>query len=97
MDSRTGCAGHGVMAIAAANAAAGGADVQGATAAAQALRDTMRILFAVDTLEFLRRGGRIGAAQALLGSALKIKPILSIEGEIFPSSASGPRPAPPTG
>jgi DegV family protein with EDD domain len=72
------------MAVAAANAAAGGADVQGAMAAAQALRDTMRIIFAVDTLEFLRRGGRIGAAQALLGSALKIKPILSIEGEIFP-------------
>src|SRR3954470_16204463 len=67
MDSRTGCAGHGVMAVAAANAAAGGADVQGAMAAAQALRDTMRIIFAVDTLEFLRRGGRIGAAQALLG------------------------------
>jgi DegV family protein with EDD domain len=84
LDSRTGCAGHGVMSIAAANAAAGGADVQGAAAAAMALRETMRILFAVDTLEFLRRGGRIGAAQALLGSALKIKPILSIEGEIFP-------------
>ena len=84
MDSRTGCAGHGAMAIAAANAAAGGADVHGAAAAALALRETQTILFAVDTLEFLRRGGRIGAAQALLGSALKIKPILSIEGEIFP-------------
>jgi DegV family protein with EDD domain len=84
LDSRTGCAGHGVMAIAAANAAAGGADVQGAAGAANALRESMGILFAVDTLEFLRRGGRIGAAQALLGSALKIKPILSIEGEIFP-------------
>ena len=84
MDSRTGCAGHGAMAIAAANAAAGGADVQGAAAAALALRETQTILFAVDTLEFLRRGGRIGKAQALLGSALKIKPILSIEGEIFP-------------
>ena len=44
----------------------------------------MRIIFAVDMLEFLRRGGRIGAAQAFLGSALKIKPILSIEGEITP-------------
>ena len=84
LDSRTGCAGHGVMAIAAANAAAGGAGVQAAADAANALRETMTILFAVDTLEFLRRGGRIGAAQALLGSALKIKPILSIEGEIFP-------------
>src|SRR5438093_13621645 len=40
--------------------------------------------FAVDTLEYLRRGGRIGAAQALLGSALKIKPILTLEGEITP-------------
>jgi len=84
LDSRTGCAGHGVMAVAAANAAAGGADLQGAADAASTLRESTGILFAVDTLEFLRRGGRIGAAQALLGSALKIKPILSIEGEIFP-------------
>ena len=44
----------------------------------------MTILFAVDTLEFLRRGGRIGSAQAWIGSALKIKPILSIDGEILP-------------
>jgi DegV family protein with EDD domain len=44
----------------------------------------MTILFAVDTLEYLRRGGRIGAAQAWLGSALKIKPILSIDWEIKP-------------
>jgi DegV family protein with EDD domain len=40
--------------------------------------------FAVDTLEYLRRGGRVGAAQAWLGGALKIKPILSIESEITP-------------
>src|SRR3954447_18218114 len=67
LDSRQGCAGQGMMAIAAANAAAGGADLEGAAAAADALRETITILFAVDTLEFLRRGGRIGAAQALLG------------------------------
>jgi DegV family protein with EDD domain len=84
VDSRTGCAGHGLMAIAAANAAAGGADLEGAAAAAEALRVELRILFAVDTLEFLRRGGRIGSAQAWIGSALKIKPILSIDSEIFP-------------
>jgi DegV family protein with EDD domain len=84
MDSRTGCAGHGLMAIAAANAANGGGSLDAAAAAAQALRDDMRILFAVDTLEYLRRGGRIGSAQAWIGSALKIKPILSIEGEILP-------------
>jgi DegV family protein with EDD domain len=44
----------------------------------------MRIWFAVDTLEYLRRGGRIGAANAWLGSALKIKPILTMEDEIKP-------------
>ena len=40
--------------------------------------------FAIDTLEYLRRGGRIGAAQAWLGSALQIKPILTLEEEITP-------------
>ena len=40
----------------------------------------MRFWFAVDTLEYLRRGGRIGAAQAWLGGALKIKPILTLDG-----------------
>ena len=40
--------------------------------------------FAVDTLEYLRRGGRIGGARAWIGSALKIKPILTLEEEITP-------------
>jgi DegV family protein with EDD domain len=40
--------------------------------------------FAVETLEYLRRGGRIGAASAWLGTALKIKPILTLENEITP-------------
>jgi DegV family protein with EDD domain len=84
LDSNTGCAGHGLMAIAAGNAARDGADLAGAAEAARRLRDGMRILFAVDTLEYLRRGGRIGAAQAWVGSALKIKPILSIDREIQP-------------
>jgi DegV family protein with EDD domain len=84
LDSETGCAGHGLMAIAAANALQGGADMQGAVEAAVGLRRRMKILFAVDTLEYLRRGGRIGAAQAWVGSALKIKPILTIEREIQP-------------
>ena len=85
LDSRTGCAGHGLMAIAAANAAKGGATSQGAAdAAASARASEMTILFAVDTLEYLRRGGRIGSAQACLGSALRIKPILSIDSEITP-------------
>ncbi|WP_434581677.1 DegV family protein [Carbonactinospora thermoautotrophica] len=46
---------------------------------------TRRVLLYVDTLEHLRRGGRIGRAQALLGAALAIKPLLSLEdGEIVP-------------
>jgi DegV family protein with EDD domain len=84
IDSNTGAAGHGLMAIAAANAVRDGADVAAAADAARRLGEWMTILFAVDTLEYLRRGGRIGAAQAWLGSALKIKPILSIDREIKP-------------
>jgi DegV family protein with EDD domain len=84
LDSETGCAGHGLMAIAAVNAVRGGADLAGAADAARRLRETMRLYFAVDTLEYLRRGGRIGSAQAWVGSALKIKPILTIEREIQP-------------
>jgi DegV family protein with EDD domain len=44
----------------------------------------MKVWFCIDTLEFLRRGGRIGKAQAWLGSTLKIKPILTLEYEITP-------------
>jgi DegV family protein with EDD domain len=84
LDSETGCAGHGLMAIAAANALRDGADLAGAVEAARRLRAGMRVIFAVDTLEYLRRGGRIGAAQAWVGSALKIKPILTIDREIQP-------------
>jgi len=84
LDSDTGCAGHGLMAIAAKNAARDGADLERAAEAARNLRSGMKILFAVETLEYLRRGGRIGGAQAWIGSALKIKPILSINREILP-------------
>jgi DegV family protein with EDD domain len=84
LDSESGCAGHGLMAIAAANAIRGGADLAGALDVARRLRERMKLFFAVDTLEYLRRGGRIGAAQAWVGSALQIKPILTIEREIVP-------------
>jgi DegV family protein with EDD domain len=81
IDSRSGCAGHGFMAVAAANAEGGLADK---VAAARALREDLQLLVAVDTLEFLRRGGRIGAARAWIGATLKVKPILTIEGEMQP-------------
>ena len=47
-------------------------------------RERLDIWFCLDTLEYLRRGGRIGAAQALVGSALQIKPILTFGTEIAP-------------
>jgi DegV family protein with EDD domain len=84
VDSSTACAGHGLMAIAAANVIKDGADVAAAAARARETRENLKILFAVDTLEFLRRGGRIGGAQAWIGSTLRIKPILAIEREVVP-------------
>lgn len=82
VDSGTAAGGMGLMVIAAANAAASGADAEGTADAARALRRELQLRFAVDTLEFLRRGGRIGAAQAWIGSALKIKPILALESQV---------------
>jgi DegV family protein with EDD domain len=84
LDSATACAGLGMMAIAANSAARAGASAAEAADAARALRRELKVWFAVDTLEFLRRGGRVGGAQAWLGTTLKIKPILSIESEILP-------------
>jgi DegV family protein with EDD domain len=83
-DSRSGCGGQGLMALVAARAAASGATAAEAMDRVERARETMQMWFAIDTLEYLRRGGRIGAAQALLGSALQIKPILTLEDEIRP-------------
>jgi len=84
LDSSTACAGLGMLAMAAASVARAGGSAAEAAEAAQACRRDLKVWFAVDTLEFLRRGGRVGGAQAWLGSTLKIKPILSIESEILP-------------
>jgi DegV family protein with EDD domain len=83
-DSRTACGGQGMMVLAAARAAARGASGADAIEAVQRARQQLRSWFAIDTLEYLRRGGRIGSAQAWLGSALQIKPILTLEEEITP-------------
>jgi DegV family protein with EDD domain len=84
IDSRTACGGIGLCALAGASAAKAGGDVDAVAAHVNAAADAMKIWFAVDTLEFLKRGGRIGTAQAWLGGALKIKPILTIDREITP-------------
>jgi DegV family protein with EDD domain len=84
VDGESGAGGLGLMVIAAARAAEAGGDVDAILEAVRRARATMDIWFALDTLEYLRRGGRIGAAQALVGSALKIKPILTFGTEIAP-------------
>ncbi|HWC85200.1 MAG TPA: DegV family protein [Solirubrobacteraceae bacterium] len=84
IDSATGCGGQGLVLLAAAAAARGGSDAEAVVARTRRARTELKMWFAVDTLEFLRRGGRIGSAQAWLGTALKIKPILALESEITP-------------
>jgi DegV family protein with EDD domain len=84
MDSRSAAGGMGLCALGAASAAAAGADAVGALARAEETRDDLKMWFAIDTLEYLRRGGRIGGARAWIGGALKIKPILTLEEEITP-------------
>lgn len=76
VDSRTIAMGLGFAVLAAAQAARDGADADRVVAAARA-SDT-DVLFYVDTLEHLRRGGRIGAAAALFGAALAVKPLLHV-------------------
>jgi DegV family protein with EDD domain len=84
VDSGSVCGGMAYVLFATAAAARSGGDVERVAARGRDAADVVRIWFAVDTLEFLRRGGRIGAAQAWLGSALKIKPILTLTGEVTP-------------
>ena len=85
VDSRTIAMGLGFAVIAAARAAQQGGSVDDVE---QAARDTAAgtdVLFYVDTLEHLRRGGRIGAAAALFGTALAVKPLLHVlDGQIAP-------------
>ena len=83
-DSRSAAGGMGLCVLAAAAAAAAGGDADAVLARAGQAREELKMWFAVDTLEYLRRGGRIGGARAWIGSALKIKPILTLEEEITP-------------
>jgi DegV family protein with EDD domain len=84
MDSATACGGFGCVALAAAAAARNGGDVDAVVARAREAREVLKMWFCIDTLEFLRRGGRIAAANAWLGTTLRIKPILTVESEITP-------------
>ena len=84
IDGETGCGGLGLLALAAAAAARAGADKAATVERVRSAQSVLKIWFCLDTLEYLRRGGRIGKAQAWLGGTLRIKPILSLEYEITP-------------
>lgn len=78
LDSRSTAMGLGFAVLAAAQAAAAGAEMTEVARRAEATAAATSVLFCVDSLEYLRRGGRIGAAAALIGTALSVKPILRI-------------------
>jgi DegV family protein with EDD domain len=83
-DGQTGAGGLGCLVVLAAELASGGQTLDSLVAALEQARATLDIWFCLDTLEYLRRGGRIGAAQAMVGTALRIKPILTFGTEIAP-------------
>lgn len=85
IDARSTAMGLGFPVLVAAEAAASGASLDAVRSATVAAIDQTDTYFVVDTLDHLRRGGRIGAASALLGTALSVKPILHVEeGAIVP-------------
>ena len=76
VDSRSVTGGLGTMVLAAGRAAASGASADEVVSLVEDLKQRTRVYAAVDTLENLKKGGRIGNAQALLGSVLSIKPLI---------------------
>ncbi len=78
VDSRNTAMALGFMVLAAARAIENGADYKEAADVARSLVDKVHLIFVLDTLEFLHRGGRIGGAQRFIGSMLAIKPLLHI-------------------
>ena len=85
VDSLTTTIGVGLIVLAAAGVAATGGSLAECKQAAEQARDRTNLAFAVDTLEFLHRGGRIGGAKRWMGTMLNIKPILTIaDGKVAP-------------
>jgi DegV family protein with EDD domain len=85
VDSRSAAMGSGFAVLAAARAAAAGADAATVASVARQTAAATRTFFVVDTLEHLRRGGRIGSAASLIGTALAVKPVLHmVDGRVVP-------------
>lgn len=80
VDSRSASMGEGITALACARAAEGGASLDQVVALGESLASRSKVWGALDTLENLKKGGRIGGAKAMLASALSIKPIIEVRG-----------------
>jgi DegV family protein with EDD domain len=83
VDSKTAAMAAGLHVLAAARAAAAGASLDEVKQVALKAQQQTNVVFAVDTLEFLHKGGRIGGAKRLMGSMLNIKPILEMNGGLI--------------
>lgn len=84
VDSRTTAGGLALTSLAAANAINDGASVDEVVRRTEGARDELQTWIMVDTLDYLKKGGRIGGAQAFIGGALKIKPIITLEETVKP-------------
>lgn len=85
VDSNTAASSEAFVVLAAARLAAQGADLEEVVAAAEECTTRVGMVFTMETLEHLRRGGRIGQAATLLGSRLRIQPVLTvIDGQVRP-------------
>jgi DegV family protein with EDD domain len=85
VDTRSAAMGAGFAVLAAARSAATGVGADAVAKTAREIAAATRTFFVVDTLEYLRRGGRIGSAAAVLGSALAVKPVLHVQdGKVVP-------------
>ena len=79
IDSRLTSMGLGLMVLEAARAAKAGADVEEVIHLVEKLKSEIKVYFSVDSLDYLQKGGRIGKAQAFVGTMMKIKPLLALE------------------
>ena len=85
VDSQSATMAEGFVVLAAARTAQAGADLDEVVAAAEEVRSKVRFFAFFETLEYLRRGGRVGAAAALMGNAIQLKPIVHIvDGKVTP-------------
>lgn len=85
IDSKCASMGQGLVAVTAAESVHAGKDLEEILFDVQHTIDSMQVYFVVDTLEFLKKNGRIGLASALVGTMLNIKPVLTVvDGEVAP-------------